>query len=230
MSKVLVSREYHDISVNSELDFLEWQYLINADDIIKKAILINDSCLKIGNTKELTPDDLNEYLNIVIEEDGSNNNISDSYLVNYLNEKFNLELNSEFCSDFETFEDKEIIYSFNEQEFMYGNDLEFSDIYTFWDGSNWQNWEVQIDDENIESNYVKVCLDQWDGRNMVTGGIGYHAYVKKLDNDKYLITESSQWQGSQDIATIADKNELVEYLKIYDRDVNEYLERFENIE
>lgn len=230
MSKTLVSREYSDISVNSELDFLEWQYLIDADDITKKAILFDDSCLKIGNTKELTPDNLNEYLNIVIEEDGSNNNISDSYLVDYLNERFNLELNNELCSDYETFEDKEIIYSFNEQEFMYGNDLEFSDIYTFWDGSNWQNWEVQIDDEDIESNYVRVCLDQWDGRNMVTGGIGYHAYVKKIEDDKYLIIESSQWQGSQDIATIADKNELVEYLKIYDRDVDKYLERFENIE
>lgn len=230
MSKVLVSREYHDISVNSELEFLEWYYLIDLDSIKKKAILTDDTYLEIENVGDLTVDELNDCLEKIIEEDGSNKNI-DCDVIEGLNERFELDLSYRMCKDTEEFPDSNtILYSYNEGEFLYADYLEYYDIYTFWDGSNWQNWEVQIDDENIESNYVKVCLDQWDGRNMVTGGMGYHAYVKKLDNDKYLIIESSQWQGSQDIATIADKNELVEYLKIYDRDVNEYLERFENIE
>jgi len=230
MSKTLVSREYSDISVNSELDFLEWQYLLDIDSIVKKAILTDGAYLKIGNVENMTVDNLNDYINQIIEEDGNNENVS-SDVIEELNERFNLELDYEVCKEIEEFPDnKTILFDYNEGKFIYADYFEYYDIYTFWDGSNWQNWEVQIDDEDIESNYVRVCLDQWDGQNMVTGGIGYHAYVKKIEDDKYLIIESSQWQGSQDIATIADKNELVEYLKIYDRDVDEYLERFENIE
>lgn len=231
MSKTLVSREYHDINVNSGLDFLDWKYLINLDDIVKKAILTDGSYLEIENTGELTPDDLNNYVNQVIEEEGNNDNVSDSYLIKYLNEKFDLNLGERDCKDFEEFEGENIIiYSFNDGEFMYAHDLEFYDIYTFWDGSNWQNWAVDIEFENINSKYEEITLDEWDGRNNVTGGMGHHAYIKKLKDDKYLITETSQWQGVQDIATIADMDELIEYLKFYNRDVEKYLEWTERIE
>jgi len=107
--------------------------------------------------------------------------------------------------------------------------LEEKRIYRYWDGRNWKT--VFCDNETeivISDDYVN--LDEWDGRNFVTGGVGLHERIyrvyevdgEKIDN-AYMVLYSSQWQGDHDLAEVMDLEKLQEHLKEIDRDLDEYI-------
>ena len=111
------------------------------------------------------------------------------------------------------------------------------DVYRYWDGSNWKTiWAEDCSITSFEISENKVCLDEWDGRNLVTGGVGLHEYVYKVyqENggkveDTYLVVYSSQYQGVQDTANVMTEEELQKHLKEINRD-EDYIDLCKAIE
>ena len=115
------------------------------------------------------------------------------------------------------------------------NEVEEEKIYRYWDGRNWKT--ILCDNETkivISDDYVN--LDEWDGRNFVTGGVGRHEKVYKVYevdgekvDDKFMVLFSSQWQGDHDLAELMDIDELKQHLVEINRDVDEYIPQVFNI-
>lgn len=81
-----------------------------------------------------------------------------------------------------------------------------------------------------------VSLDEWDGFNMTTGGVGLHQTVFLLyeedhypSNDTYLLEKSSQWQGSLVEGEVLSREGLIDHLNSIDRDVDFYMEKLDSI-
>lgn len=141
--------------------------------------------------------------------------------------------NVQMLNDVEEIRDL-ITYDATNKAFGNLNDCETLMSYQYWDGSNhkriWAETYSISEDITIVPD-SRICLDEWDGRNMVTGGVGEHQYIYKIAtidseevNDKYLLVFSSQWQGVQDTAKIVDKDDIEAHLKEIDRNVEEYIE------
>lgn len=112
----------------------------------------------------------------------------------------------------------------------------------WFDGSN---RKVEVNDyaESILSETSLVIneddvldLDEWDGNNHTTGGVGNHQHVHKIieedgENveDKYLIVFSSQWQGEDTKGSVVNKEELIAHLKELGRDIEEYKKYIEEL-
>lgn len=124
-----------------------------------------------------------------------------------------------------------IIYDPNNGEFHLGSEWDTIKVFEYWDG---HNFVTKTDEETIE--YVvevseeKIDLDEWNGRNFETGGLGLHQYIQKVievdgkkEEDKYLLVKWSQWQGSLPSAEIMSIKEVKEHLETLGRDVNEYM-------
>lgn len=138
----------------------------------------------------------------------------------------NVEIDS--LEDYPVCEEK-LCFDFQEKEFFDLAECYTERIYRYWNGSNWKT--VFCDNETeivISDDYVN--LDEWDGRNFVTGGVGLHERIyrvyevdgEKVDN-AYMVLYSSQWQGDHDLAEVMDLEKLQEHLKEIDRDLDEYI-------
>lgn len=138
------------------------------------------------------------------------------------------------CADYEELKE-EIIYDWNNEEFTnLGNFDEIKYISYLDSGTNFQkhinnSYNTIITELTVNTDEEK-CLDKWDGRNMVTGGVGLHEYINiitELDGenitDTYLIHRASQWQGERDTAKVMTKDEVIEYLKEIGRDPEDYI-------
>jgi len=99
-------------------------------------------------------------------------------------------------------------------------DLEgVSDVYQYWDGSNWREIWAEVDVERrilivIDEN-AKESLDKWDGQNWYYRSRFNHANLYKIisiNNEpvegKWLLWEWSQWQGSLDRGEIVEEGDL----------------------
>ncbi len=109
------------------------------------------------------------------------------------------------------------------------NEVEEEKIYRYWNGSNWKTVLCQDETEIVISD-SHVNLDEWDGRNWQTGGIGLHEKVYRVyevDGEKvadtFMVLYSSQWQGYHNSAEVLHIDELKEHLKEIDRDLDEYI-------
>ena len=109
------------------------------------------------------------------------------------------------------------------------NEVEEEKIYRYWDGSNWKTVLCQDETEIVISDSY-VNLDEWDGRNFVTGGVGQHERIFKVyevDGEKvadtFMVLYSTQWQGYHNSAEVLHIDELKEHLKEIDRDLDEYI-------
>lgn len=108
-------------------------------------------------------------------------------------------------------------------------------VYEYFDGSNKKI--VEIDSVTyLEVSESAVDLDEWDGNNFTTGGVGLHESVqkiKKMDGrnveDYFLLVKESQWQGSHDTGEILSKDELEFYLHSINRNVDEYMKEIETL-
>lgn len=131
-----------------------------------------------------------------------------------------------------------LIYQPCENGFSFGNDYDTVPIYEYWDGSNWK--VIEGEDAiayNLEVTEKKVNLDEWNGRDMITGGVGEHQYVQKIleiDGDKvdgqYLLVYWSQWQGSIPAGEIFTIDELKDHLQGIKRDVDEYIPQIKELD
>lgn len=104
----------------------------------------------------------------------------------------------------------------------------------YWDGSNRRIISLT---ENLTETVVEVSdsyasLDEWDGRNSVTGGTGRHQRVhrvftedgEKPEEPEYLIEAWSQWQGEPlPSGKVVNESGLRLHLKELGRDVDEYM-------
>lgn len=121
---------------------------------------------------------------------------------------------------------------------LFGNLAEFETVpvYRWYDG---RNWKIEIADEDVTETRLVITddyvdLDEWDGRNHVTGGIGLHARVYrvlKLDGeevaDTFLVNEWSQWQGDHATGEVLTLDELPDVLRELNRDPAVYMPQVE---
>lgn len=99
-------------------------------------------------------------------------------------------------------------------------DLEgVSDVYRYWDGHNWREiWaemEVVHRIKLVIDEDTKESLDEWDGSNFYYRYKFNHASLYRiisiddeLVEDKYLLWEWTQWQGSLDEGTIINVKDI----------------------
>ena len=100
-----------------------------------------------------------------------------------------------------------------------------ADGIALWDGhNNVVHWTTQLDDINISADCIG--LDDWDGRNMSFGGMGYHASVhlatvwdSAADDWKtvYVVNHTSQRTGEIDTAEIIEIADIEKWLSENDR-------------
>jgi len=135
---------------------------------------------------------------------------------------------------FGNYENKEGLL-INPEDVEVCNEVEEEKIYRYWDGSNWKTVLCYNETEIVISDDY-VNLDEWDGRNFVTGGVGRHEKVYKVYevdgekvDDKFMVLFSSQWQGDHDLAELMDIDELKQHLVEINRDVDEYIPQVFNI-
>jgi len=115
------------------------------------------------------------------------------------------------------------------EDFLEDDDNEEKRIYRYWDGRNWKTVFCENETEIVISDSY-VDLDEWDGRNFLTGGVGLHEKVYRVyevDGEKvadtFMVLYSSQWQGDHNSAEVLHIDELKEHLKEIDRDLDEYI-------
>lgn len=104
-------------------------------------------------------------------------------------------------------------------------------------GAILSNFTLLFEDENItRTSYVITddyySLDEWDGHDHTTGGLGLHQYVHKIVNepDKYLIHFASQHTGSIDEARVVTRDELIQHLESLNRELEGYLFEIDELE
>lgn len=123
-----------------------------------------------------------------------------------------------------------IVYDTQSAEFSNLADWENVPYYKWWDGSDWRDeTSERVTDVEITDS---VNLDEWNGHDWQTGGIGSHVSVAKVlteDGDKaegeYLVIYRSQWQGEHTTAEVVSASDLPGILAELDRDADEYMPR-----
>ncbi|BBW98995.1 hypothetical protein [Geobacillus subterraneus] len=137
----------------------------------------------------------------------------------------------------EDYEDADIafqkeIFSLEERGFLLTSLMNAVYLYEWWDGGNWQ--QVFLHPDDITKVVVDmdryVNLDEWDGHNWNTGGLGLHENVHRVysvsgsvETDAFLVWRYSQWQGDHDTAIVfLSWEELCAYLKRIGRDPDDY--------
>jgi len=207
--------------------------LVYPDDIEKKYNFCNCNFVKFPSVAAELPSVAAENISNLIE--GLNKALSgldESLCLDDIEEFLkNNGINAKYehCNDLEnTVNCSVLAFDICAHEFFNLYNCDEMDVYQYWDGSNWKT--VWADDCSVEYYSIsenKVCLDEWDGRNLVTGGIGEHQYVYKVYQeagekveDKYFVVFSSQWQGVQDSAKIMNAEALREHLKEINRDAD----------
>jgi hypothetical protein len=208
-------------------DFNSFAFLIDKKKVEERA-WVSDQTLIIENV-EANIADLQKQLSEMDE------NIQDVYEMKDFLKSIGYE-NAEVSSadEFPAIENK-LAFDCYEQQFFNLADAESIKVYEWWDGSNFRTFV--LDENTTETKLVitesYVDLDEWDGRNHVTGGIGEHERIYKVleidgqdvsDKDVFLLNEWSQWQGSHETGEILeDLDEVEEHLKSIGRDVPKYM-------
>ncbi|MEP9408533.1 hypothetical protein ABKP09_19640 [Peribacillus frigoritolerans] len=212
-------------------------FLIPADEI-KKKIYVGDRIYVIdGLPKELNPEVLNEKMNRYA---GTNDDFDprDHYeVIKFLREiGYRHAVTTGFGHYFDV--EDAIIYDTEDKEFsnlLYMDDVE---IYQWWDGHNWETIEKNdgVTETRVILSADTVELDEWDGHNYTTGGVGEHQYIHsilekdgELVDGEYLLVYSSEWDGSHDSAEILSLSEVKKQLEKLNRDVGEYLEEVKQL-
>ncbi|MGG3879621.1 hypothetical protein [Bacillus smithii] len=210
-------------------DFNSFAFLIDKKKVEERA-WVSDQTLIIENV-EPTTDIIEKLQNHLSEKEEE---IQDDYEMKKFLKSCGLEgAEISWAEDFPEIEEK-LAFDCYEQKFFLLTDAEPIKVYEWWDGSN---RETLVLDENTSETELVITesfvdLDEWDGRNHVTGGIGEHERIYKVleidgqdvsDKDVFLLNEWSQWQGSHETGEIMDLDEVRQHLKDIGRDVEKYM-------
>lgn len=159
---------------------------------------------------------------------------SDSDLAVYLEEELgleNFELTTIEAPSYPPYKNQ-IAFDLESKEFFNLMDCETVKVYEWWDGSNFITEELsEADTEKIvEITDDYVDLDEMEGNNFVTEGLGLHQRLYKiisidgeLAKDKYLLNRWSEWQGDHETGEILTLDEVKVHLERLNRDVAKYM-------
>ncbi|MFA9399309.1 MAG: hypothetical protein ACERKV_13730 [Clostridiaceae bacterium] len=212
----------------------DWYYIIDPDELVEAADLDGFSIYKVCNlgnkicsnlnklAEEVRNDFDEKYCDCDYDFDGDD-------VINEINERFDMELELEYCPDLMIFDEDDILWDEEEMKFYEPNSFNTEMVYHFWD-FQFQTWTYEIPDEIIE---ISDCIaytyldeiENTNGTSFCTGGIGHHSYVAYLRKNQYLIKEESDWEYTRTIAKVVDKKELINYLENLKRNVNYYLKK-----
>ncbi|MED0649939.1 hypothetical protein P9246_10735 [Aeribacillus pallidus] len=211
-----------------------WNYLIAADEV-EKVVLLGDWSIAIGidgiNTDSLDLSKLNEEFDAYFTE--TDEAVVDA-LESFFRDKLGVEVSPEYTEYYGDTDSDRLIYDTENRNFYFvKKDGYVVEIYRFWDGGDWKT--VELDecwtDTHIVADSDYINLDEWNGHDWVTGGIGLHERVYRiieLDGEKpseptFLLEKWSQWQGDHPKGEIMTTSEVADHLKELGRDVDEYL-------
>ena len=122
-----------------------------------------------------------------------------------------------------------VIFDMDSGEFYnLAADCESVDVYRHWDGSNWIYKDMNDESAGVTELTVSeesISVDEWDGSNHTTGGLGQHARIYRVlgEEGKFLLNTWSQWTGSHEEGKIMDLHDIGLYLSHLGRDLEEYL-------
>lgn len=131
-----------------------------------------------------------------------------------------------------------LIYDTEKDEFYNQADGYQVNIYEWWDGGNFQivDEEETVWTAEVVLSREYVDLDEWDGRNFQTGGLGYHEKIYKIiekDGERvegeYLLVKTSQWQGDHATGEILTLADIEVHLEQLGRKVDEYMEKIKKL-
>lgn len=151
-----------------------------------------------------------------------------------------MNVDSDYSDKIYTGDENKLVFDCVNEEFYYTKDGLSVSFYEWWDGHDWQRiidneFEVEYR-TNLLLNNNSVSLDEWDGGNFQTGGVGYHEKIyrileidgKKVE-DEYLLVKTSQWQGEHATGEILTLKEVEEHLEELGRNVDEYMEQIKKL-
>lgn len=203
--------------------------LIPTEEIEERALVSNSILL---DEIELTDEGIREWNKRVRSYE--NPIFSESDLAVYLEEEHGLE-NIEFtmieAPNYPPYKNK-IAFDLESKEFFNLKDCEKVKVYQWWNGSNYITEELgEADKETIiETSADYVDLDEMEGSNFVTGGLGLHQRLYKiisidgeLAEDKYLLKRWSEWQGDHETGELLNLDEVKVHLERLNRDVAKYM-------
>ena len=202
-------------------------YLIDPDEVENVVSFIDYSVATI-NTDVSNIEKLNELIK------QSNTKLEDYEDLEEFLENNGFELEVKQIADV-SIQKEQLCFDFQEQKFFNLADCETEKSYQYWDGSNYKR--IWIDNEtNVKMTDNRICLDEWNGNNSITGGTGLHQYVYKAIEvdceeveDTYVVVYNSQWQGSHDMAEIMTIEEVEDHLNGLGRDLDDYMEDIKNL-
>jgi len=212
-------------------------YLLDIEDIEERVDVDADYFLFIHNV-DANKDELNK----MISEYDTEKNLVDNMdnIIEFLQFMGYEDAEYDTISYQEPYPVREEQLCFDMQDGKFCNLLDFDTVkvYPYWDGSNHKFLALNdmITETEVEIIDDEVSLDEWDGRNLVTGGVGRHQYATRIvsvdgldEDDAYLIKFTSQWQGEIDEAKIMNRQELMAHLVELERDGDFYLEKIDQI-
>ena len=215
-------------------DFCNGGLLIDKEKIESRA-WVSDHTLIVDNVKA-DAEELQKKLN------ESSEKIRDVYEMGEFLEKIGFEDPDVMAADeFPEFEEK-IAFDIYEQEFFSLADSATINIYEWWNGSSWRTFVIDDSTDTIDivASDQYVDLDEWDGRNMVTGGIGEHQRIYKIleidgedvrNKNMFLLNKRSQWEGTHETGEILENlDDVKKHFNNIGRDVNKYIEEIEKLE
>lgn len=236
-----------DILIWSEDRGQDWvHYLIEPEEVIDRASFVDYDGFHFaieGLPSNINPSKLEDLIKDAI--DIENIEIEDEIekIEEVLNEHFSYEDIIVYqLEDYPQFNKDIIVFDKYNKAFYELTDeyFDIAKIYEYHDGSNSKrlvydpNFNIGYETElTVTEGYVD--LDEWDGRNFSTNGVGYHQYVKPILNKdgsvvhEYLVVEWSQWQGELTTVDIMNRYELKEHLEELGRDVNKYMKEIDDL-
>ncbi|PEK34098.1 hypothetical protein [Bacillus pseudomycoides] len=212
--------------------------LIDGKEIETVALVNHDEMFKIHHV-DMDEKELNKRLKQYVEENEEKDEAFDfdynsqEDIQTFLVSIGFADAEVKWCDEYPDIEEQLVYDSYNR---MFSN-LTYCDelkIYRYHDGSNWQVVELREDmsETVLEVTEDYVNLDEWDGRNHTTGGIGEHQYIFKViiedgeeAEDTFLLKSWSQWQGSHPTGQLFDSIEAVKdhIEELGDRNIEEYM-------
>lgn len=215
----------------------DFVYLVNASDI-KEGIYLGENII-FHNIDFLDIDVVNRRYKEYAEENDISGNLDD--LETFFEDVFGIvKVDADYGDELYTDDVNKLVFDVENQEFFYTDDGLNVSYFEWWDGHNWQrviDHELEVEYRvSLLLNNNSVSLDEWDGSNFQTGGVGYHERVYRIleidgekVEDQFLLEKTSQWQGEHATGEILTLDDVEEHLKDLGRNVDEYMEDIKNL-